>query len=157
MEQSLRRGQANRRSRGFTLTEITIALFVFALLTILFASSMVVNTAASGLNGQYAQALSLCQHKIDQLRAIGYGRLNYTEMKDPDFIIDASPTTSPYSFAGVDGVNALFKNATTSLAIVPMVSDNQVMQVTVTITWKSSSSRATNSKATLVGYIANTE
>jgi hypothetical protein len=133
-----------------------MALFVFALLTVLFASSLVLSTTASGMNGQYAQALSLCQHKMDQLRAVGYGRLDYIELNDAG-IVDASPSASPYRFMTQDSVGSLLQNASTSLAIVPLASDARVKVVTVTISWKASSGRTTNSTASLVGYIANTE
>lgn len=155
-----------RHERGFTLTEVTIALFVLALVIIIFAGSLMVSNAATGLNGQYAQALSLCQHKMDQLRAVGYGRLTYAELEDAD-IIDESPTSPPYRFTQVDGVTQLFglKNSlgqvvvapTTSIAITTLPSDSRVKVVTVTVTWRSASRRVTDSSAKLVGYIANTE
>lgn len=148
--------ERRRRSRGFSLTEVIIALFVFSLLTIIFAGSLMVSNAATGINGQYAQALSLCQHKIDQLRAVGYGRLTFSELEDAE-IIDSSPTTSPYRFTVRDGVADILPNGTTSVTIANSASDSRVKIVTVTVTWRSASHRVTNSTARLVGYIANTE
>lgn len=151
--------------RGSSLVEVMIALFVFALLAVLFAGSLMVSNAATGINGQYAQALSLCQHKMDQLRAVGCGRLNYTELNEGT-IVDDAPTTSPYTFTEVDGVNNILQlkgkngrtsNPTTSVSITDLATDTRVKVVTVTVKWKSSSSKVKNSSATLVGYIASTE
>lgn len=154
--QDQRIADRRRRRRGFTLTEVIIALFVFALLTIIFAGSLMVSNAATGINGQYAQALSLCQHKMDQLRAVGYGRLDFDELNDAG-IVDATPTTSPYQFTVQDGVAGILQNGATSISIVPSATDNRVDIVTVTVTWKSASNRVTSSSARIVGYIANTE
>ena len=156
----------NRHSkRGTSLVEVVIALFIFGLLVVLFSGSLMVSNAATGINGQYAQALSLCQHKIDQLRAVGYGRLTYDELSDAG-IIDEAPTISPYCFTTVDGVNALLQlkdsnghksDPTTSITIAPLATDSRIKVVTVTVKWKSSSHKLKNSTATLTGYIANTE
>lgn len=158
------RGAIHNR-RGASLVEVVIALFMFGLLVVLFAGSLMVSSAATGINGQYAQALSLCQHKMDQLRAVGYGRLTYDELEEAN-IIDPSPTSLPYSFTQEDGVNALLQlrdeqgntyNPTTSVAISDLPGDPRVRVVTVTVTWKSASHKMTNSVASLTGYIANTE
>jgi hypothetical protein len=142
-----------------------IALFVFGLLVVLFAGSLMVSNAATGINGQYAQALSLCQHKMDQLRAFGYGKLNYDELSYA-YIIDENPTTLPYSFSQVDGVNDILQlkdnkghqsSPTTSIEISDLPGDPRVKVVTVKVKWKSASHKLKNSTATLVGYIANTE
>lgn len=164
--QDQRVADRRRRRRGFTLTEVVVALFVFGLLTLIFAGSLMVSNAATGINGQYAQALSLCQHKMDQLRAVGYGRLNFTELNDAE-IVDATPTTPPYSFVVQDSVADVLalKNKqgqvvtapTTSIAIVNSATDARIKVVTITVTWRSASRRISNSSARLVGYIANTE
>lgn len=154
-----------RRRRGFSLTEVIIALFVLALLITLFAGSMMVSNAATGLNGQYAQALSLCQHKMDQLRAEGYGKLDWTDLHG--LVLDETPITSPYSFAQIDDIASVLalkdkqgnivQKPTATVSIVDSPTDNRVRIVTVTVSWRSTSRRPTNSTASLVGYIANTD
>lgn len=146
-----------RGRRGLTLIEVMVALFIFALLTILFASSLVVGKSAATINGQYAQAISLAQHKIDQLRAVGYGRLTYTELDDAG-IIDATPTTAPYSFAVVDNVVSSdaatpLIGATATLNITDY--DARVKLITVTIKWRSNAKRsALSSQVTQYAQIA---
>ena len=138
---------------------------MFSLLVVLFAGSLMVSNAATGINGQYAQALSICQHKIDQLRAVGYGRLNYEELTDAG-IIDASPQTPPYCFSQVDGVNEILElkdnkghksSPTTSIEITNLPGDPRTKVVTVRVKWISASHKLKKSVAVLAGYIANTE
>jgi len=157
--------RSDRHSRkGSSLLEVVIALFLFALLVVLFAGSLMVSNAATGINGQYAQALSLCQHKMDQMRAYGYGKLNYADLEP--LIIDSSPSTQPYSFTQVDGVNEILQlkdnnghasSPTTAITITDHPSDPRIKVVTISVKWKSASHKVKNSSATLVGYIANTE
>jgi prepilin-type N-terminal cleavage/methylation domain-containing protein len=152
----------HRTTRGFTLIEVMISLFVFALLTVIFASSLILGKASSKMNGQYAQAISLCQHKIDQLRAVGYGRLNYTELDDAE-IVDPSPTSSPYSFVVVDEVANYLpgpshtQGPTATLTIANHPTDTRVKAITVSISWRASPTRTANSTVTLRAYIANAD
>lgn len=141
--------------------EVMISLFVFALVTTLFASSLILGKSASTINGQYAQAISLCQHKIDQLRAVGFGRLTYTELNDAG-IVDDNPTTSPYSFVLCDQVASYLpkidKN-TPPIATLSITnhSDSRVKIATVTVTWKAAPNKTTNSTVTMTAYIANAD
>lgn len=149
----------HRNTRGFTLMEVMIALFVFSLLMVMFASSLLVAKSASTINGQYAQAISLGQHKIDQLRAVGYARLTYQELCDPG-IIDATPNAPPYRFDSAtndDQVPTYLPNPTATLNIQPYGADARVKLVTVTITWKSNAKRAANSQVVLNAQIANSD
>lgn len=138
--------------RGFTLIEVMISLMVFVVLTCIFAACIPVAKKASRMNGQYSQAISLCQHKIDQLRAVGYGRLTYDGLSD--IYIDDSPTSLPYSFAGIDDVGNYLIQPTATLNIIKGTDE---AKVTVTITWKSSSSESMRSSAHLSAIITNVE
>jgi len=132
-----------------------IALMVFVVLMLIFASCIPVARKAASANGQYSQAISLCQHKIDQLRAVGYGRADdYNELSDAG-IIDDAPSTRPYSFSGVDEVSTYLPNATTSLQIDDSVADQ--LKITVTITWKTTTFETKSSTATLSAMITNVE
>lgn len=142
------------QASGFTLIEVTVALAIFAILTIVFGASILMARASSDINGQYAQALSIGQHKIDRLRAIGYGRLNYQELIDAE-IIDPDSTSSPYTFTNIDGVSNYFIQPQTQLRITPDPTDSQVMQVEIEITWLAAPGRAKRSKIVLKADIAN--
>lgn len=145
------------RRRGFTLVEVMISLMVFGFLTVIFASSVIVAKTSSKMNGQYAQAISLCQHKIDQLRAVGFGRINYIELDDAG-IIDASTLTSPYTFTQVDEVgNYLASPAAVLDAHLEPGTSDKVMHVIVTISWRAAPLRTQHSTQSLEAYIVNVE
>lgn len=150
------RGRTRRLSnKGFTLVEAVVSLLVFAVIVLIFAGSIVLAEKTARLNGQYAQAISLCQHKIDQLRAVGYGRLNYTELNDAGIIADY-PTTSPYTFNNTsDEVENYLLNPVSTLTIEAV--DAKTMRVTATITWRNSSNNSKTSTMSLTGLITNVE
>ncbi|MEN6372340.1 MAG: type II secretion system protein [Armatimonadota bacterium] len=141
-------------NRGFTLIEVMISLGIFSLLIIIFATSVPLARKSSQVNGQYAQAISLCQHKIDQMRAVGYGRINYTELSDAE-IIDESPSASPFSFAGVDNVDQYLPQPTATVNVHSMSTDKII--VTVTVTWKNATHESKTSTASLSAIITNVE
>jgi len=143
-----------RWNRGFTLVEVMVSLMLFAVITLIFAACVPSGRKASEMNGQYSQAISLCQHKIDQLRAVGYGRINYTELSDAG-IIDDSPSSLPFSFVAVDQVANYLPRPTATLSIQDIAA-NQV-KVTATITWTTTSYEAKTSTASLSAIITNVE
>ncbi|MCX6345600.1 MAG: hypothetical protein NT018_11100 [Armatimonadetes bacterium] len=143
-------------NRGTSLMEVIIGLLVFTFLTLIFATSVIMAKSSSEVNGQYAQAISLCQHKIDQLRAYGFGRLNYTELNDAG-VIDTSPNISPFSFTTVDEVTDYLKNPTSRITITTYASNDQVKMITVSISWRAGAHRTTDSNVTLSAYISNVE
>jgi len=127
---------------------------VFTVIIHIFAGAVALAERTSYMNGEYCQAISLCQHKIDQLRAIGFGRLNYTEMRDAE-VVDDSPSNSPYSFVQVDDVDDYLPNPTATVALETVSS--KTIRVTVTITWNTHSYEAKTSSVTLQALIANVE
>ncbi len=133
-----------------------IAVAVFSMLIIMFATAVPLADKSSNMNGQYAQAISLCQHKIDQLRAVGFGRLNYTELSDAE-IVDLNPTSSPYTFSTVDSVPEYLQNATTSLHVDTVAWSTRVLKVTATITWKTTGYESKTSSMSLSAYISNAD
>lgn len=142
------------RQSGFTLLEVMISLSIITAMVIIFAGTLHSSAQSGRLNGQYAQATSLCQHKVDQLRAIGFGRLNYTEMKNAG-IIDSTPATSPYTFMVTDEVGTYLPAASTSIQVAAI--NTTVTQVTITISWKKVLFENKISSVTLTALICNTE
>jgi len=124
-------------------------------MTLIFAATIPMAMKASKMNGQYSQAVSLCQHKIDQLRAIGYGRVNsYDELSDAE-IIDLSPTSSPYSFTTVDEVRNYLPESTASLRVQVLGTDR--LKIIATVTWKTTTYEPKPSSASLSAVITNVE
>lgn len=105
MTQSLRRRRV--RSRGFTLIEVCLALIVFLMMTLVFAAVFPVALSAAKTSDNYAQAAQIAQHKIDQMRAVGYSGLNYNGLLS-SALIDPVPSppgqTQTYHFENIDNL-----------------------------------------------------
>jgi Tfp pilus assembly protein PilV len=93
---------------GFTIIEVTLALFIFLMMTLMFAA--VVPTAARNAQyaNTYAYAASICQRKLDQLTEAGWDKLDQADLQNLG-IIDNTPATT-------DGAAVIFTftNNTTS-------------------------------------------
>jgi len=140
-----------RKKRGYTLIEVIVALGLVAAGTLAFGAMVPMSARSARMNANYQQAVSLLQHKVDQCRAVGWGRLTYTELQNAG-IIDASPTTSPYRFTTVDTLTAIYPAATGTLQVSDYSSD--IRQVTVTMTWTGSPVRQGNGTLTATALIA---
>lgn len=147
------------RHTGFTLIEVMVALMVFTFGILLFATSLPAAKQASRTNGQYIQASSLCQHKIDQLRGMGYGKLDYTNLKG--LVIDRDKTSQPFSFTEIEQVASILPNATTKVWIETPSSQEvsssalraETKKVTVTIQWKKTTFENKPSEMSLTALI----
>jgi Tfp pilus assembly protein PilV len=133
------------------LLEVIVALGLVAAGTLAFGAIVPMSARSSRMNANYQQAISLLQHKIDQCRAVGWGRLTYTELRNAG-IIDASPTTAPFSYATVDTLTAIYPAATGTVQVSDYSSD--IRQVTVTLTWTGSPVRQGNGTLTATAMIA---
>ena len=139
-------GMRRRRDRqgGFTLIEVALALVIFVMMALLFAAVFPVAVRGAQQSNNYDQAALLAQHKIDQLRAAGFGNLDSTDLVRLG-IVDSAPTTSPYSFTATDdllggsGGNGYFPPGTTgTITIGPYGgTGGSVDAVTITISWPS--------------------
>lgn len=141
---------------GFTLIEEVMAIFVVSMLVICIMAIFPISAVSSKMNGNYAQAISLAQHKIDQMRAVGYGRLNYDDLNSSG-IIDDSPTKNPYKFNQVDNLSDFLPSSNGTINITEsnlLPGLNGVKQVEVTITWASVGSRQTGGTYTIDALIA---
>jgi hypothetical protein len=107
---------------------------------------------ASKMSGNYAQACTAIQHKIDQMRAVGYGRLNYNDLRFAG-IIDTTSNTSPYRFEVVDGLSASLWNPVGTITVASAGTD--LMRVTVRLDWKATAGRPQVSTHQVVALIAN--
>lgn len=130
-----------RANVGFTLLEVVIAIFVLSAAATIFFAFLPTALKTGKMVGNHQQASSLVQHKIDQLRGVGYGRLNYVELRDAG-IIDSSAVTSPYKFKEVDGLSSIYVTPDATIAITDF--DAQTRKVVVTLKWTGSHYRQGN-------------
>lgn len=143
--------RVRRSHSGFTLIETMLALMIFSVLVLLFATAIPVAHRASHVNGQYAQAISIAQHKIDEIRATRAGRLSYDELSP--LIVDETPATSPYSFVNIDNVGDYLANPTATIAVDDKTYTDMT-KVTVKITWNPTPYSSKRSELTLVAWVS---
>lgn len=97
-----------RRTAGFTLVEVSMALVVFLMMTLVFAAIFPIAVRGSKMSDNYAQAAQIAQHKLDQMRAAGFAKLNYAGLTSSGIIdtMSSPPATLPatYRFENIDSL-----------------------------------------------------
>lgn len=140
-----------RKRLGFTLVEATVSMMMVAAAAGVFFALLPMSFKTGKMVGSYQQASSLLQHKVDQMRGVGYGRLTYAELKDAG-IIDASPSVQPYSFKTVDGLNSIYVGSTATVTISDY--NATVRRVTVNLVWSGSAIQQGRGDMTVTALIA---
>ncbi len=140
-----------RAQQGFTVMEVTLALIIFTMMTLLFGAVLPVAVRGAKHSGNYDQAAALAQRKIDQLRVAGFSRLfdssdaTAVSKLTAQNIVDGQTSAGVYDFTNVDhlaGTGGYFPPGSTGTITVtdgtnqytPGYGGN-VAVVTVTITW----------------------
>jgi prepilin-type N-terminal cleavage/methylation domain-containing protein len=118
---------------GFSLIELMIAVLLFTLGVTAFASLFPASMRMRSKSENVTRATTLAQQKIEQLRARPYADLNYTTLQSAN-LIDASPTTSPFTFTQVDNLASQLPEAAGTLTLTDVDPDH-LKQVDVTVTW----------------------
>jgi hypothetical protein len=149
-----RRTHGSRRHHkraGLSFIEVFFAIFMVVTAALMFSGLVPLAVKSEKMMGSYQQATSILQHKIDQLRGVGWGRLTFAELSDAG-IIDATPTASPYSFKTVDNLNSYYRSATGTITVTDF--STTIRQVTVTLVWTGSNARQGNGTLTVTALIA---
>jgi hypothetical protein len=140
-----------RRSAGISLLEVIVGIFLLLAGTLMFATLVTAAVKSGRMVGNHQQAVSIVQHKIDQLRAVGYGRLTHEELHDAG-IVDSIPDALPFKFNSVDELDRYFPNAIGSVTVEDF--STNVRKVTVNLTWTGSAYRQGNGEMSVITYIA---
>lgn len=117
---------------GLTLIECMIAVLVLSFASTVFAALFPIAMRLRSKSENVTRATMLCQQVIEEARAIPYTSLNYSGMHSGN-LIDASPTTSPFSITTIDGLAGQLPQGAGTLTVSNPATD--LTQVTVTITW----------------------
>lgn len=74
-----------KRSKGFSLIEVLVALFILAISLLALAGLMVTTTKNNSFGGHMTEAATFAQDKLEQLRATPFGMiaLNTTQTDNP--------------------------------------------------------------------------
>ena len=128
-----------------------VGIFILALTGAMFFALMPMASKTGKMVGNSSQAASLVQHKIDQLRGVGYGRLTYKELSNAG-IVDVSPITSPFSFKVVDNLSSLYTNPVATVTVADYTAD--IKQVTVTMSWSGNGNKPSSGSLSASALIA---
>ncbi len=142
---------SRNKKGGFTLVEAMVAMIIIASAAGVFFALMPMSFKTGKMVGSYQQASSLLQHKVDQMRGVGYGRLTYAELRDAG-IIDASPSSQPFSFKNVDGLSTLYASPTATIQVTDFT--ESIKRVTVTLVWTGSAMQQGRGDMTVTALIA---
>ena len=121
-----------RSTRGHSLLEIPLSMLLLSTATVVFASLYPTASKASRMTGSHSQAVSAVQHKVDELRAVGYGRLNYIDLRAAG-IVDATATTSPYHFEVTNDLQRQFPDPVGTVSV--SSAGTNLALVTVRLHW----------------------
>jgi Tfp pilus assembly protein PilV len=143
-----------RRSsrRGVSLIDVVFSTMLMALAVLLFTALYPTSARSARMTADYAQASVVLQHKVDQMRAMGYGRLNYAQMLNAG-VIDASPTTQPFRFEVADQLSTSFWSPIGTISFSTVSTD--LLRATVRLEWLSAPGRTQRSSHQVEVLIAN--
>lgn len=144
MGKVVRRG---RGRRGTSLIDIVTGTMILAGGVLSFAALYPTAAQSSRLSTDYSQAMATVQHKVDQLRSIGWGRLNFSEMRAAG-IIDASPTSGSFRYEASDGVSSYLKSPVGTITFSDI--STGLTRATVTLTWKSGITRTSTHEVQVI-------
>ena len=124
-----------RRLRGFSLLDAAAGIFLLVWVVLIFAAAYPTAHRSSRMSGSYSQAISAVQHKMDQLRAVGYGRLTASELEGAS-IIDPVTGPGPFHFESVDNLATDLWGAVGTITLTPAGANR--MRVTIHVDWQQS-------------------
>lgn len=94
--------QIRKRTKGFTLLETAIAITILGASAAVFSAYIPTAMQTGSMVGNYQQASMLAQHKIDEVRSLGYGRLTPKELALAGVIEESGEALSPENLKSED-------------------------------------------------------
>lgn len=124
-----------RNCRGMGMVDAMIALLLLAMAGLVFAATYPSGFSAVRQARETKRAVELAQKKLEQVKALGYESLTYTNLRTVN-VVDVSPSSSPYEFTSVDNLSSSLASATGTLTIADDTAS--VKLVTVVVAWEGS-------------------
>ena len=121
-----------RNRSGLSLIECMIAVLLLSFAVTVFASLFPLAMRMRSKSENVTRATTMCQQVIEQVRALPYASLTYSGLH-ANTVIDASPTTAPFSITSVAGLASALPQGTGTLALSTPSTD--LRRVDVTINW----------------------
>jgi expansin (peptidoglycan-binding protein) len=137
-------------------------MIIFLMMIIMFAAVFPLAVRGAIFSNNYAQAVALCQHKMDQLRDAGWNKMDYTDLNG-DGVVDTAAAgnqniANGLSFVTTDNLASFYPAGCTGTLKVTTdanVAANTVDDVKITMTW--TTGNGGSSSYTLYGMITKNE
>lgn len=136
--------------RAYSLIEVMFGIVLCGLAVATLSTMIPLATKGQRASREYLQMADVAQAKMDRLKALGYGRLNSTEIPAAS-IGTATNVNNVYQFNLTRGVDSV-TNATGTVTVSDY--DSDIKRVVVSINWVSGGQQATQSNYELQGLIA---
>lgn len=142
-----RQNVRKRKQRGTGLIEVIFALFVLVMMILMFAAVIPSVARSSRYSSSYVMAAQLAQHKIDQIRKVGFSKTNADGLLEANLIDSATPTASngtavSFSFTNQDRLLSFFPQGAEGVVTVDNYAPSfngssfTMRHVEVRITWR---------------------
>jgi hypothetical protein len=129
-----------------------IAVLALSFTVLVFGAVFPASSRMRSKAENVTRATTLAHQKLEQLRSVSYVDLTYSNLLAAG-IIDASPTTSPYSITGVSGLATALPQGTGTLTLTDEATD--LKRARVDINWSGIETHGTS--VTLVTFVASRE
>jgi hypothetical protein len=138
---------------GFSLIETMIAVMALSFTVLVFGAIFPAASRMRQKSENVARATTLAHQKLEQLRGLDYGSLNRDDLHTAG-IIDASPTSSPFSITAASGLASALPQGAGTLALGEVNGgDPDLTQATVEITWQEANGQ--DNSVRFITYLAN--
>lgn len=142
--------------RGMTLTEVVFSMSILLMCAFVFTAVFPMSTQSRTKADHRSTAISLAQRQLEAARDAGYTPLQSYESLYSRGLVDASSSTSPYSFTNVTmgsghSVNNSLPQATATMAVTTQ--NNQPATVSVTVSWNEQNRTRSVTLSTMIANI----
>src|SRR5262249_5268262 len=130
-------GKQMKNREGFSLIEVMIAVLVLSFTVALFGALYPMSMRLRSKSENVTQATMIAQQKIEQIRSIPYDSLTFSSLRSNN-LVDASPTSAPYSFTTIDNLANKLPQPTGTVSISNAGTGTHTADlklVTVTVSW----------------------
>jgi prepilin-type N-terminal cleavage/methylation domain-containing protein len=145
------RRKAKPGEKGFSLVEVMVGSAIFGLLVVALGSGMICAVALSELNDENLRATQILTEKMDLVRTLTWNQVTNGYNFLPQTF--STPYYSGSAFGrGNRATNSIVFNGSVSINNAPIAESysNNLMQVTVSVTWTSAKVPRTRSMSTFV-------
>ncbi|MEN6372808.1 MAG: hypothetical protein ABFD64_12445 [Armatimonadota bacterium] len=124
-----------RSNRGVGLIDVMITVMLLGMAGVIFTATFPTGHSALNQAEDTKKAVELAQKKLEQVKALGYESLSYTNLRAAN-AIDEDQTSSPYNFTSVDNLAKSLASSSGTLEITNYAAG--IKKVVATVSWNSS-------------------